>query len=242
MKEKDLMKMELDFKGQLTKLALQKVDQIIQGLEKEKQLEDGFAIRDFYQLFMEDKQVLQDIMDSFRKKVTSYTMTSKDIPIYYSYQDPTYTIAFHDKQFSLDKENFSKLFSSTIEIMRDLLPLGTVVELNPEYFKLDQPTSSPTKVVITGRYIAPQNYSTYFPYAGVVYPLGEIRKDAQIYFTEPLIQSIVHLGYQDEMERAFELLMKEEFILDRDLQSIEFSGSDMKKLENDLKHQQVGEL
>ncbi|KAB7667703.1 DUF4176 domain-containing protein [Bacillus sp. B1-b2] len=138
------------------------------------------------------------------------------------------------KYFRLQEEPFFHLVTSSIEIMREMLPLGTVVELNPRHFLPEQSTSSPTKVVITERYIVPTGYQTYFPYGGVIYPVGELKKDATIYFTEPLITNVVHTGYRDEMEEAFELLIKEDLLVKENRRSIEFSTEDMKGLQSEM--------
>jgi len=42
------------------------------------------------------------------------------------------------------------------------------------------------------------------------------------------------------MENAYELLMKKEFIVDKDMNSIEFSTSDMHKLQKQLNEGKVG--
>ncbi|MEK4972808.1 DUF4176 domain-containing protein [Niallia sp. FSL R7-0648] len=89
-------------------------------------------------------------------------------------------------------------------------------------------------MVITKRYTVPTGYQTFFPYGGVVYPVGEMKKDAILYFTEPLITNVIHMGFKDEMEEAFELLMKEELVIEKKMTSIEFSAQDMQSLQVEM--------
>lgn len=125
-------------------------------------------------------------------------------------------IQFRQSHYRLQDNLFFPFVTSCIEIMREVLPLGSVVELNPLYFLPEQQTSSAAKIVITKRYTVPTGYQTFFPYGGVVYPVGEMKKDAILYFTEPLITNVIHMGFKDEMEEAFELLMKEELVVEKD--------------------------
>lgn len=233
--------MDKEFDKQLQSLALQKVDQIIQSLTKEIRLKYGHAIREFFSLFMEDKTVFQELYHAY-KKCTSLDLHRKHIKFSYTYEDSSHTVSFLDKWFSLDETTFVQLLSNTIEITREVLPLGSIVELDPAYFKPDQENTSPSKIVITGRFIAPQGYHSYFPYGGIVYPVGEVKIGSQIYFTTPLIKKVVHHGYTDEIEDAFVFLMKQEFIVEKDMNSMEFSNQDMKKLQQEMKQKKkVGE-
>ncbi|TXL65728.1 DUF4176 domain-containing protein [Cerasibacillus terrae] len=233
--------MNEEFKNQLRKLALQKVDQITQSLKEETRLKYGHAIRDFFNQFIEDETVFQQLYHAYKKR-TSFDLHRKHITLSYTYEDTSHTIAFLDKRFSLDETTFVQLLSNTIEITREVLPLGSIVELDPAYFKPDKENTSPSKVVITGRFIAPQGYHSYFPYVGVVYPVGEVKIGSQIYFTTPLIKKVIHQGYTDEMEDAFVFLMKQEFIVEKNMNSIEFSNQDMKKLQQEMKEKKkVGE-
>ncbi|WP_083855784.1 DUF4176 domain-containing protein [Amphibacillus jilinensis] len=122
----------------------------------------------------------------------------------------------------------------TLEIVREVLPLGSVVELDPLYFKPSEKTDSPTLLVITGRFIAPKGYMTYFPYKGVVYPVGEVKANAHVHFTAPLIKKVIQRGYKDESELAFELMMKRELMLNRGMTSLEFSPKAMTQLQTEL--------
>lgn len=227
-------------KDQKRSLALYKIEQMIETADSYIRMTYGPSIREFFQIFLDDLYLLQQLYKVHKENVPNFVTTSRNVSITYLKETLNHKITFDDQQFSLREDIFARLFSTSIEIMRDLLPLGTVVELDETFFKLNQRTNTSTKVVITKRFIAPKNYQSYFPYAGVIYPIGEVNPNSVLYFTEPLIQRIIHEGYKDEMENAYELLMKKEFIVDKDMNSIEFSTSDMHKLQKQLNEGKVG--
>ncbi|USK34058.1 DUF4176 domain-containing protein [Bacillus sp. F19] len=235
--------MKEEFKKKLKALAMEKADKIVHTLDKENQMEFGLTIKEFSKLFIEDQPIFQKLYRAYKKNVTSIELESNTLDILYKKENSLHTIEFSNKQFSLDEETYVHLLSYSIEIMREVLPLGSVVELDTTYFKPDQQMKSPSKIIITGRFIAPKGYNIYFPYSGVVYPFGEMKPGSKIHFTAPLIKSVIHLGFKDEVEEAFELLIKKEFIVDKNMKSIEFSVHDMKKLQKELESKQkAGEL
>lgn len=221
-------------KKQLKALAMEKIHQLIYSSDSTVPMEFGPVINEFADKFLEDESIFEHLNEAYRQKLASLDLFSQGIDISYKKEHYVHTITYLNQQFSLDDATYVKFLSSSIEIMREVLPLGSVVELDPNFFKPDPSSSKPVKVVIKGRFIAPKGYQSYFPYAGVVYPLGEIKKDTVIYFTYPLIKSVVHVGFKDEMEESFELLMKKEMIVDKGMKSIEFSSEDMKKLQSEM--------
>jgi len=231
----------MDYKDQQKSLALYKIEQIIETGDQETRMVYGPVIRQFFQLFLDDLNLLNQLYKVHKKNVLNFSTSSRNVPITYLKDSLNRKIIFDDQQFSIHEDMFVRLLANSIEIMRDLLPLGSVVELDETYFKPDQQTNTSSKIVITKRFIAPKNYQSYFPYAGVTYPIGEMKPNSIIYFTEPLIKRVVHEGYKDDMEKAFQILMKKEFIVEKDMNSIEFSASDMRKLQHEINEQKVGE-
>jgi|GEM_PF-5954285 len=231
----------MDYKEQQKSLALYKIEQIIETGDQETRMAYGPAIRQFFQLFLDDLNLLNQLYKVHKKNVLNFSTSSRNVPITYLKDSLNRKIIFDDQQFSIQEDMFVRLLTNSIEIMRDLLPLGSVVELDETYFKPDQQTNTSSKIVITKRFIAPKNFQSYFPYAGVTYPIGEMKPNSIIYFTEPLIKRVVHEGYKDDMEKAFQILMKKEFIVEKDMNSIEFSASDMRKLQHEINEQKVGE-
>lgn len=227
-------------KEKLTDLASKKVNQIIQASSSRIDADSVLRIQEFFSLFSENNQLLQHLYRAYKQKLTSVDLRHRLEIVAYRHSGDTHSITFSNQQIELPEEIFEQLLIYVIEITRDVLPLGTVVELNPNYFIPNEQPEHPTKVVITERFVAPTGYNSYFPYGGIIYPVGEMKKGAKVHFTEPLIQKIVHQGYRDEMEDAFIYLMKEEFIVEKNLTSIEFSKDDMKRIKADVKLKEGG--
>ena len=222
-------------KIKLKTLAMEKVAQVINSLSNEAKIRYRVAINEFADMYLDDELVFQELYYAYKQERSSYELqcTIGD-KITYRREHNEHVIQFAQTYFCLPEELFVLLITSCMEIMREVLPLGTVVELNPLHFIPEHQTSSPTKVVITKRFIAPTGYQTYFPYGGAIYPVGEMKKDTTIYFTEPLITNVIHTGYKDDMEEAFLLLIKEDFIVQKNMKSIEFSVQDMKRLQLEI--------
>lgn len=211
-------------------LAFEKIKQILQSSGQITD-ENYSHILDFFTLYMKETHLIQRLYYAYKKQFSSLDLHHQQEVISYERENVTCFITFSNKTIEFPEATFAKLLPHVIEITKEILPLGTVIELNPAYFQSTEQSDAPTKIVITERFVAPKGYNSYFPYGGIVYPIGEIKKDAKIHFTDPLIKKIVHRGYQDEAENAFIYLMKEEFIVDNDFLSIEYSKDDMKKIE-----------
>ena len=77
----------------------------------------------------------------------------------------------------------------------------------------DVPEDYIPEVVIADRYLAVPEAKIYFPYMGVVYPLGAFGAGRHIQFGPQLVEETIHAGYTDEREEAFIAMMKEEYML-----------------------------
>lgn len=225
----------------LKRMALEKIDHIIQSIPLENQLKYGGAIRQFASYFLTSDSVFHTLLKGFRRGLSSMHIKSDDIEIYYQKKEGEHTLSFLNHHFSLEQKSYFDFLSYSVEIMRNILPLGTLVELNPSHFQHAQQLKSTAKVIITGRFIALKGYQSYFPYVGVIYPIGDIKKDAKIYFTEPLIKRVLQNGYKDETEDAFIYFMKKDLIFDKGFRSFEFSEGDLKKLQFEFK-KRAGEM
>lgn len=230
--------MTANVENQWKRLVLQKVDQIAQSFIKETQVELRQHVREFFQSFSQEEKLLQQLYQAYKKKLPVLDVSSDRGTVSYKQNGTSCILAYADKQFSLEEEVFVLLLTNTLEIMREVLPLGSIVELDPAYFKPDRHSTSPSKVVITGRFVAPKHYTSYFPYVGILYPIGEMKAGTQIHFTAPLIKRVIQKGYKDEMEEAFVFLMKQEFIIEKDMNTIEFSHHDMTKLQQEIEQKQ----
>ncbi|MCU08503.1 DUF4176 domain-containing protein [Listeria monocytogenes] len=113
------------------------------------------------------------------------------------------------------------------DYLYDYLPLGSVVILNKKYlgkaFEVD--AIQQVRFVITQRFACIPDTETFYPYGGIIYPIGQIEGERVMYFTPPLIEEVQHVGFQDDTDRAFVLEMKEELIKRKNFQSIAFIDS-----------------
>lgn len=131
----------------------------------------------------------------------------------------------------LETKMWKKLFVGGVEIFRPILPLGSVVDLKKDMLAVNNASFQNVeniRIVITNRFLSYTNHG-YFTYAGVVYPIGVIQSSDVIHFSESLIDEVVSKGYEDEMEHAFIMAMKRENILNRDMNSYDFSSEEEHK-------------
>ncbi|MCL2492559.1 MAG: DUF4176 domain-containing protein [Clostridiales bacterium] len=132
---------------------------------------------------------------------------------------------FGDKGLQLGKEDFFLFLSLVSDIFLPILPLGSVVGLKKDALKkMGLPDDYSPDLVIVDRYLAVPDAGIYFPYSGVVYPLGSFGTERKIYFGPQLIEKVIFPGYADRREKPFHALMKEEYILERRLHSMSFAG------------------
>lgn len=133
-------------------------------------------------------------------------------------------ITWNNKKLEIEEDEAKELIEHFIDIFEDIYPLGTVVELNAAFSKsLNlRKATHPIRVVIVDRFISTRDKTAYFPYAGVVYPVGTFGYGKCVQFTSALIDSVVHAGYRDEMDEAYIVLMKKELILDNEAVSFGF--------------------
>lgn len=132
------------------------------------------------------------------------------------------------QEIVLEQENARELIARFIDIFEPIHPLGTVVALSEDFsksLKLKNQKDK-VKVVIIERFASTKDKETYFPYIGIVYPVGMLGRGKCIHFTSALIDSVVQEGFRDEMEDAYVLLMKKELILDNDAMSFGFLERD----------------
>jgi hypothetical protein len=108
------------------------------------------------------------------------------------------------------------------------LPLGSVVDLKKEYFKknllIDQVEN--IRVVITHRFLSTSSNKHYFPYAGVIYPIGAPSASKYINFTTQLIESIIHVGFSDEQDEVYIFVMKQKLLEEMEMNSFSFATKD----------------
>jgi hypothetical protein len=128
----------------------------------------------------------------------------------------------------LPKTAFHKVLASMLDLLEDTLPLGSVVELKKSAFKEYREIEDveELQMVITYRFLGEQEGEYYFPYAGVVYPTGMAGREQVLYFTRPLVDKILHRGFQDEKEQAYVYLMKKELVIEKGRNSFGYASPD----------------
>ena len=134
-----------------------------------------------------------------------------------------------DNNLCFNRREIIEFFAIVIDCYQEILPLGTVVDLKKEHFKDQLPTDriKAIRLVITHRFLHNPEEECYFPYAGVIYPIGSVGNDRIIHFTSPFIEKVVQKGFTDEKDEAYILLMKHELLCKRKLTSYSFASMDI---------------
>lgn len=140
------------------------------------------------------------------------------------YMDEECYLKWGMQEFVLNINDARELIARFIDILEPIYPLGTVVALKEDFSRSLKLKShiNQVKVVIIERFASTKEKDAYFPYVGIVYPVGMLGHGKCIHFTNALVDHVVHMGYRDEMDDAYILLMKKELILDNDAMSCGF--------------------
>lgn len=135
-------------------------------------------------------------------------------------------VDFKNSTFEISTENIKKVIAGIIDILEDVLPMGTIIELKPQFIKSmykSQSLKEVPKFIITKRFLSKKDSLSYFPYAAVQYPIGETSKGKNIHFTSKAIDKVIYKGFSDETELAYICVMKSEMIFKKEMHSISFS-------------------
>ena len=138
------------------------------------------------------------------------------------------TYQFADSPIHFNKQELIAYLAIIIDALDETLPLGSVVDLKKEYLKDNLPVDEidNVRIVITYRFLHNPKDQFYFPYAGVVYPIGSLGQDRMLHFTSPFIARVVHKGFSDGQDEAFVSAMKQELLCNRRLHSFSFATKD----------------
>lgn len=169
---------------------------------------------------------LYDIHKSLAKH--NQSMYILDGKLGYELQEDEFLLKIQDMNINLNYLQLNEIINGLIDILEEIYPLGTVVELKTEYLKrgLAIKDIETAQVMIIGRFIYQKDIKSYFQYAGVVYPLGLIGEGKVIQFTSKLIEKVIHKGFCDEKDNGYIYLMKKELIIDNKMHSFGFSSND----------------
>lgn len=165
--------------------------------------------------YVEDTSFLSKVYESFVLKERFLEDEEKEVK--YERDGEDHILTFQGKECVFDKPDFKKVLTSMLDLLEDTLPLGTVVDLKKSAYEdvVELEGVEEIRMVITYRFLGDLSQGYYFPYAGVVYPTGMLGQKEVLYFTRPLVESIVKEGYRDEKEDAYVYLMKQEMIVEK---------------------------
>ncbi|MCR5195468.1 MAG: DUF4176 domain-containing protein [Pseudobutyrivibrio sp.] len=123
-------------------------------------------------------------------------------------------MTYKSKTLSFNSDDIRFLVGQTITICEDILPQGTLVELDLGKIKVPNPNSTQLFVVITKRFLGDET-GPFYQYGGELYPTGNYGTGKTLSFTPATIKEVVHKGYESELDNQFvyeildELLVKE---------------------------------
>lgn len=140
-------------------------------------------------------------------------------------------------------EEIKRLLIDMIGLFEEILPIGSIVDLNKEVLSKNVDVSEIQKfrVAIVKRFLGNGN-GCYYPYGAVVYPLGTSGKKRLMTFTPALIENVVFTGYSDDMEEYFIYLMKKELIINQRRKSAGFATKqELEKLRESILKEEENE-
>lgn len=174
-------------------------------------------------LYVENSGFLYQVYEAFIEK--DRFLEDEQNEVAYERDGDDYILTLRGRECVYSEQEFRRILVSMLDLLEEPLPLGTVVDLKksvyqnlPEIQQVDE-----IRMVITHRFLGSEEDSCYFPYAGVVYPTGMMGRKEVLYFTRPIIEKIVHMGYRDEKEDAYTYLMKKELVIEKGKNSIGFA-------------------
>lgn len=207
-KEKNLLRKWLVEKEYLTLFDIPKIESF-----GNKYFHNTKPLYSTYEALLQDETIRNDTIDS--------------VPAIAKKEDGTRILHIsEDDEIILTDENMKELLSGILDIQEQILPLGTVVDLNKDIFAREIPQIRDMeflRVVITHRFLAYLD-NVYYPYAGVIYPIGMLGRTEFLHFSYSMIDNVVHKGFSDESEFEYVIAMKNELIINRKMHSVGFAG------------------
>lgn len=162
----------------------------------------------------EDIRFLYQLIPLFKDKFVS--KESQDTGVRFEYEENLYILRKGTIGIFLPEEKMKKTLIDMIDLFEEVLPLGTVVDLKKEHMRhqIDLSMVESCRIVITKRFVG-VGKGIYYPYAGILYPMGTAGKGRVISFTASMIEKVVYKGFQDQLEKQFVGLMKQEIIINQ---------------------------
>lgn len=200
--------------------------------------------RNWFEIGLLYQQNLSYLYEIYQQVITDQqSLKDDEKQLFYVYESPKHCVQYKDEQMEYTKDEMTEILKGILCILEEILPLGSVVDLNWEFLKesieqlkqagddqngnrIEEVIKSNLRFVITRRFIENEDNTTYFEYGGVPYPVGQDMQNILLFFTPKMIEKIIHPGYQEEREKAFVFLVKEELILERGKYSVGFQNSE----------------
>ena len=154
-------------------------------------------------------------------------MEDEQTKVQYEIMDEYHILKTGSVEAAFGEAELARLVIDMIDIFEDILPLGSVVDLNKDFLRQTMPLDNVEKVrmVIDKRFFG-AGESGYYPYAAVVYPVGMAGEDRNFCFSSALIERVVHRGYADEVEDAFVYQLKHQLIVEQGRKSMGFANEE----------------
>lgn len=182
----------------------------------------------FFACYEIEQTFLYSVYDSLKNDENIYDELTH---IMYTIEENTIVIKHDTFSLKVDKLDLLKIIQVFVDMLAPVFPLGTVVDLKTKYLTkiVDVTDIKQARFVVMQRFLSLPNIPTYIHFGGLVYPMGIIGDGRVFQFTPELVEKVVYDGYVDELEHAYELVMKEEYILNNDYVSIAFADQDVKQ-------------
>lgn len=197
-------------------------------------------VLELWRWYRDDVKFLYEIHEAIL--TNQVRLEDKENQVIYERRGSIFRLTLEEEVVELKEEEILELVHAAIDILETTLPLGSVVTLKQEYREQENREGIQNqKVIITQRFLRMDTENVYFPYAGTVYPLGNIEGSQVIYFTASLIDQVVHTGYRDEEENQVVYLYKDEYIVEKKMHSYGFaSEEEIKVLQERVKQHAQG--
>lgn len=163
------------------------------------------------------------IYDSLNGK--SEIFQSRNKKVEYSSINDRYIIKCDMRSAEHTNEELKQLIPGIIGIIEEILPLGSLVELNLSYKNPKESKIDQLQIVITHRFISPEGESDYFEYGGIPYPTGMLQGDKVLFFTNRSVKNIKHKGYTDLKDKQFIIAVKNALLIEKGVKSMSFSDN-----------------
>ncbi len=170
-----------------------------------------------------DVEFLYRIYDSLN--ANSEIFQSRNKKVEYSCINGKYIIKCDMQSAEYTNKELKLLIPSLIGITEEILPLGSLVELNLGYKNPKENRTDQLQMIITHRFISPEGESDYFEYGGIPYPTGMPQGDKVLFFTNRSVKNVIHKGYTDLKDRQFVIAVKNALLIEKNVKSVSFSDN-----------------